>query len=110
MTALALALFLHAISAVESGGNSRAIGAAGERGEYQMTPAAVAEFGGCDTAAATRKVRAIEARLVAAKIEPTPFNCAMAWNGGTGAVIRGRIQPRVWAYAGRVGNLMEAPR
>jgi hypothetical protein len=108
MTAALLALFLHAISAVESGGNAHAIGAAGERGEYQMTPAAVAEFGGCDTAAATRKVRRIEAAFAANHITPTPFLLAASWNGGTGAVIRGRIQPGVWVYAQRVVNLMEA--
>lgn len=98
---------LHAISLVETGGNANAIGKRKEKGMYQMIPAIVSEFKGSDTAAATRAIREIERRFIAAGIEPTPFLVACAWNGGCNAVVEGRIRPAAWQYAIRVQNLME---
>jgi hypothetical protein len=36
----------------------------------------------------------------------TPYNIALAWNGGLGSVIRGRLTPSAQDYAERVSNLV----
>ena len=36
----------------------------------------------------------------------TPYNIALAWNGGLGSVIRGRLTPGAKDYAERVSNLV----
>ncbi len=43
-----------------------------------------------------------------AGIDPSPFNIAMAWNCGLGAVIQGRVPSVTYNYAQRVVNLVEA--
>lgn len=101
-----LALLLWAIGQVESGGDARAVGAAGERGQFQMTPAVVASSGGYGERAAARWLRLLERELLHAGIEPLPFNLALAWNAGLGAVQRGRAPVASYRYAGRVENLL----
>lgn len=108
MSAKLLALFLRALSLVESGGNPHAVGGYGELGAYQMTPAAVREFGGYDEAAATRAVRQLEKRLTARRVDPNPFNLVLAWNAGFSATIHGRAPVSSYREACRVRNLMEA--
>ena len=107
MTATALTLFLQALSAVESGHNARAIGAAGERGAYQMTPAVVASCGGYGEREAAKEVQRIEARLIHLNIEPTPFHIALAYNAGLGAVQRGAAPVRSYQHATRVCAVLE---
>lgn len=46
--------------------------------------------------------------LTEAGIEPTPFNIALAWNSGLGAVVRGQVPTVSYHYAERVVNLVEA--
>lgn len=102
-----LAIFLQALALVESGGNPRAIGAAGERGAFQMMPAVVASSGGHGERAAARHVRLIERELLHAGIEPTVFHLALAWNAGIGAVQRGQAPVRAYRHAVRVENIFK---
>lgn len=103
-----LAIFLQALALVESGGNARAIGAAGERGAFQMMPAVVASSGGYGERAAARHVRLIERELLHADIEPTVFHLALAWNAGIGAVQRGQAPVRAYRHAVRVENIFNS--
>jgi hypothetical protein len=43
--------------------------------------------------------------LEAARVPVTPYNIALAWNGGLSAVISGRSPLRAHDYAQRVTNL-----
>lgn len=72
-----MALLLRAISMVETGGNSHAVGQHGERGEFAMTPAVAAECGGYGRLEAERHARWIEKQLLIAGIDPQPFNLAL---------------------------------
>lgn len=107
MSAPVLAIFLRAIALVESGNNPAAVGKAGELGRFQMTPAVVATCGGYGDREAARWERQIERELLAAGIDPLPFNVALAWNAGVGAVKRGQAPEASYEYATRVTNLME---
>lgn len=102
-----LSLFLRAVALVETGNDPSAIGAAGERGRFQMTPAVVATCGGYGDREAARWERQLERELLASGIEPLPFNVALAWNAGAGAVKRGKAPVASYQYAVRVVNLME---
>ena len=43
--------------------------------------------------------------LIKAKVEPSVYNIALAWNAGMGAVVRGRAPSASHDYARRVKNL-----
>ncbi len=45
--------------------------------------------------------------LLRAGLEPTPYNIALAWNGGLSAAVRGRAPGAAHAYAQRAQNLAE---
>jgi hypothetical protein len=107
MSAELLSLFLRAVALVESADNPHAVGAAGERGRFQMTPAVVATCGGYGEKEAARWSRQIERELVAVGIDPLPFNIALAWNAGTGAVKRGKAPEISYGYASRVVATMD---
>lgn len=107
MTDSALMLFLHALSLVESGGNAAAVGRRGERGAFQMMPAVVAECGGYGERQAAAKLRLLARELEHAGVDPQPFNLALAWNAGLGAVLRARALTVSYQHAGRVCALFE---
>lgn len=107
MSEQTLAIFLQALALVESGGDARAVGAAGERGAFQMTPAVVASWGGYGEREAAKEVRLIERTLLHAGIEPTAFHLALAWNAGRGAVLRGQAPVRAYRHAGLVENTFQ---
>lgn len=108
MSAAALALFLEAVALVETGGDARKVGRAGERGAFQMTPAVVASCGGYGAKEAAHYARWLELQLVHGGIDPLPYNLALAWNAGPGAVRRGTATMASYDYALRVKNTYEA--
>lgn len=108
MKAELMAVLLQAVALVESGGDVRAVGRAGERGEFQIAPAVAAEVGGYGRREAEAHMRRLERLLVHAQIDPQPFNLALAWNAGIGAVRGGRAPESSYQYAVRVRNLFEA--
>jgi hypothetical protein len=46
-------------------------------------------------------------RLASRGLSPTPYNIAVAWNGGVGATTKGRAAPETIAYARRAELLAE---
>lgn len=102
-----LSLFLQAVATVETGGNARAVGAAGERGAFQLTPAVVASCGGYGEREAMKHARWLERQLEDARIAVVPFNLALAWNAGPGNVRRGTAPVRSYEYALRVREIFE---
>lgn len=107
MSPATLALFLQAVALVETGGDARKVGRAGERGAYQMIPAVVEAQGGYGTREAEKEVRKRERILMHAGVEPLPFNVYLAWNAGVGAVLRGEVPVVTYQRAVRVQDLME---
>ncbi|MFA7266035.1 MAG: lytic transglycosylase domain-containing protein [Candidatus Nanopelagicales bacterium] len=107
MSAQVLSVFLRAVALVESADNAHAVGAAGERGRFQITPAVAAVCGGYGDPSAVRWERQLERELLAAGIDPLPFNVALAWNAGPGAVKRGTVPESSYDYARRVVATME---
>jgi hypothetical protein len=117
------AAFLEAVAAVESGHNRKAIGKAGERGQYQVGKAA------WDDASARLKAEghyafpwskwrdATAQDMIAAahlrtirdhfkrigKPDPTPEQLALVWNVGWSGAVSRRFAPN--DYAERVANL-----
>lgn len=108
MSGPVLHLFLQAVALVESGANPHAVGRLGERGQFQMSPAVVASCGGFGEKEAAKHEQWIERQLLAAKVEPLPFNVALAWNAGANAVLHGKAPVRSYDYARRVCATMEA--
>lgn len=108
MSAPVLSLFLRAVALVESANNPHAVGAAGERGRFQMTPAVVAECGGYGEREARLKIERLEKQLLHMGVEPLPFNLYLAWNAGPGAVQRGQVPEVTYQRAVRVVATMEA--
>jgi hypothetical protein len=102
-----LALLLEAISLVESGGNPRAVGQAGELGRFQLTPAVVASVGGYGEHEAEREVRRIIAALERMGVDPQPFNIYLAYNAGLGAVRRGEVPVVTYQRAVRLCKVIE---
>lgn len=54
---------------------------------------------------AIRHYEWIKRGLEAAKVPATPYNIALAWNGGLTAAITGRAPRRAHDYASRASNL-----
>lgn len=102
-----LSLFLRALSMVESGNNVQAVGLAGELGKFQMMPAVVSECGGYGEREARREIQRIEVALVHMGVDPSPYNVALAWNAGLGAVRHGKVPESSYRHALRVVNLLE---
>lgn len=95
---------IDAIGIVETGGRAQ-IGAHGERGVYQLTPAVRRIVGGEDRDAALRWLDLLETRLMANHIDLNPFNIALAYNGGVGGLVRGRAPMASYDYALRVTTM-----
>ncbi len=111
---------LRAINWVENPTNHTRPGSRGELGPYQFMPqtwrlhtrmpfsrAVVREQA---DAVAVRHYEWIEEGLRDAGIDPNPYNIALAWNCGLGAVKSGRIPAMSYHYAERVQNLVEQQR
>ena len=109
---------LRAINWVENPTNHTRRGSKGELGPYQFrsqtwrlhtkrpfTLAIVREHA---DDVAVRHYEWIKRGLREAGIEPSPFNIALAWNSGLGAVVRGQVPTVSYHYAERVANLVES--
>lgn len=111
---------LRAINWVENPTNHTRPGSRGELGPYQFmrqtwrlhtrTPFSQAIVRAQADVVAVRHYEWIADGLREAGIDPNPFNIALAWNCGLGAVKSGRIPAMSYAYAERVQNLVERQR
>ena len=107
MTSHLVSVFLQAVALVETGDQAGLVGAAGERGRFQMTPAVAASCGGYGRHEAEKHLHLLEKQLRLVGIDPQPFNLALAWNAGPGAVKRGAAPERSFDYARRVVATIE---
>jgi hypothetical protein len=91
-------------------------GPAGETGPWQITPAVRRERTAdlvraglpvTEKTIAREQLIWITWRLFENKIPQTPYNVALAWNGGTTAEIHGTSSKRARDFAQRVANLVE---
>lgn len=111
---------LRAINWVENPTNHTRRGAKGELGPYQFRaqtwrlhtrkPFNLAVVREHADEIAVKHYEFIKRGLAESGIDPTPFNIALAWNSGLGAVQRGRVPTVSYNYAERVSNLVEAQR
>ena len=110
--------FLRAISEVETGGNSRAVGRAGERGMYQFRRQTWQQYTSRSFYDAHNPV---VARTVASKHfdwllegfqrngrKPSTYLMAAAWNAGFSRALSGRMPGSTRDYARRVSNIVAA--
>lgn len=106
---------LRAINLVENPTNHTRPGSKGELGPYQFLPrtwqmhtrvpfrqAIIRQH---SDVVAVKHYEWIKTGLVAAGIDPSPFNIALAWNCGLAAVTAGRAPSVSYSYAERVQNL-----
>ncbi len=111
---------LRAINWVENPTNHTRPGSRGELGPYQFmpqtwrlhtrTPFSRAVLREQADAVAVRHYEWIKDGLRDVGIDPNPYNIALAWNCGLGAVKSGRIPAVSYRYAERVQNLVEQQR
>jgi hypothetical protein len=109
---------LRAINLVENPTNQTQVGRFGELGPYQFRPSTwkmhtdkpfrMAIQRDAADEVAVKHYEWIKRMLDEAGIDPSPFNIAMAWNCGLGAVLKGRVPSITYNYAQRVVNLVEA--
>jgi hypothetical protein len=109
---------LRAINWVENPTNHTRRGSKGELGPYQFRaqtwhlhtkrPFNLAIVREHADDVAVRHYEWIKRGLREAGIEPSPFNIALAWNSGLGAVLRGQVPTVSYHYAERVTNLVES--
>jgi hypothetical protein len=122
------AAFLEAVAAVESGHNRKAIGKAGERGQYQVGKAAWDDanerlkreghyhfqFSKWRNPTAQDMIAAAHLRTIRdnfkriGKPDPTPEQLALVWNVGWSGAVERRFKPN--DYAERVGNLFRSQK
>lgn len=106
---------LQAIHWVENPRNSSRPGPCGELGAYQFrettwrmhsqVPFSRAIERAHSDAVAVKHYEWIKRGLGRAGMEVTPYNIALAWNGGLAATVRGRVPPAARDYAERVSNI-----
>ncbi|MBK8857526.1 MAG: hypothetical protein IPN11_07505 [Opitutaceae bacterium] len=106
---------LQAIHWVENPHNSPKAGPCGELGAYQFrektwrmhtqVPFKQAINRTHSDEVAVRHYEWIKRGLVRAGLPVTPYNVALAWNGGLAATVRGRVPAATRNYAERVNNL-----
>lgn len=109
---------LRAINWVENPTNQTRPGSFGELGPYQFrqmtwrmhtkVPFSQAVNRAHADVVAVKHYEWIKRGLIGAGIDPSPFNIAMAWNCGLGAVIAGRVPTVTYRYAEQVTNLVES--
>lgn len=107
---------LRAIHWVENPTNQTHFGPKGELGPYQFRidtwrrhtsrPFSDAIIREVSDEVAVKHYEWLKAELSRAGIDPSPFNIALAWNCGLGAVRSGRIPDSTYGYAERVTNLV----
>ncbi|MGH8020929.1 MAG: lytic transglycosylase domain-containing protein [Opitutaceae bacterium] len=111
-------VFLRAISEVETGGNSRAVGQAGERGMYQFRRQTWQQhtsrsFFEAHNPVVARSVAALHYDWLLAGFRrngraPSVHLMAAAWNSGLSRTLNGRVSKASRDYARRVANLVTA--
>lgn len=109
---------LRAINWVENPTNHTRRGPKGELGPYQFRSDTWRMHTRAPFSSAVQREQADEVAekhyewirrgLAEAGIDANPFNIALAWNSGLGAVVSGRVPAVSYNYAGRVQNLVEA--
>lgn len=117
MSAHLLAVILWGLAQLETPhGIPAEPGPAGETGAWQLTPkvrhdrtaelrAAGRKGPFTDREIAEAHVRWLERNLMAAGVDPSFFNIALAWNCGFDRTIRGRAPETSFHYATRLVNL-----
>lgn len=108
---------LKAINWVENPTNHGRFGPKGELGPYQFRASTWREYSDKPFSYAVNREHAdvvavkhyewIRRGLEAAGIDPNPYNIALVWNSGLGAVTSGRIPKSTYRYADQVRNLVE---
>lgn len=108
---------LRAINWVENPTNHTRYGSKGELGPYQFRsqtwrlhtsrPFSQAVQREAADEVAVKHYEWIRRGLVEAGIDPNPYNIALAWNSGLGAVTSGRVPSSTYRYADQVRNLVE---
>lgn len=108
---------LKAINWVENPTNHGRFGPKGELGPYQFRSSTWREYSNQPFSYAVKREHAdavavkhyewLKRGLVAAGIEPSPYNIALCWNSGLGAVTSGRVPKSTYRYADQVRNLVE---
>jgi hypothetical protein len=111
---------LRAINWVENPSNHSRRGAHGELGPYQFMaqtwrlhtrkPFHLAVVREHADEIAVKHYEWLCKGLRDAGIDPNPYNVALAWNSGLGAVTSGRVPMITYNYAERVHNLVDAQR
>lgn len=106
---------LEAIHKLENPNNTMRVGRFGERGPYQFRfatwrmhtdlPFEQAHDRAVADVIAIKHYEWLKRGLEAARLPATPYNIALAWNGGLDAVIRGRSPRAAHNYAQRAANL-----
>lgn len=106
---------LEAIHKLENPTNSSRPGRHGELGAYQFrsstwrmhtgVPFQQALDRGTSDAVAVKHYEWLKRGLESAQVPPTPYNIALAWNGGLSAVIAGKSPSQAHDYARRAANL-----
>ena len=109
---------LEAIHWIENPRNSPRPGLYGELGAYQFreatwrmhtaVPFARAVDRGVSDDVAIRHYEWLKQGLIRNGLEATPYNIALAWNGGLRATVRGTVSPAARDYAERVLNIAQS--
>lgn len=109
---------LEAIHQLENPRNVKRPGPCGELGAYQFrastwrmhttTPFERALDRRISDLVATRHYEWLKRGLEQARLPASPYNIALAWNGGLKAAIAGRSPLAAREYAGRAANLADA--
>lgn len=100
-------IMLDSIAAVETG-NRDLVGAAGERGPYQLIPSVAARVGGHDRRAAQRWFKIMIVDLTRRGVFVSPHSVSLAWNAGARATAQGRAPESSYLYANRVVQTYES--
>lgn len=108
---------LKAINWVENPTNHTKYGPKGELGPYQFRASTWKDYSKLPFSYAVKREHAdevavrhyewIKQGLINAGIDPSPYNIALVWNSGLGAVTSGRIPKSTYRYAEQVHNLVE---
>lgn len=108
---------LKAINWVENPTNHGRFGPKGELGPYQFRSSTWREYSAKPFSYAVHREHAdnvavqhyewIKRGLTQAGIDPSPYNIALVWNSGLGAVKSGRVPSSTYRYAEQVSNLVE---
>lgn len=108
---------LRAINWVENPTNHSRYGPKGELGPYQFRAGTWRAYSDMPFSYAVQREHSdvvavkhyewIKRGLASAGIDPSPYNIALAWNSGLGAVTSGRVPRSTYRYADQVRNLVE---